>query len=436
MTATVRVGLLGFGTVGRAFLSLLDARREALREEAGVDVAVALVGVRGADAKRASWIAGRPEADAPRFTEDLAAVVASPGVDLVVELLGGLEPARKLILAAFAAGKDVVTANKLLLATHGESVAAAARRAGRGLGLEASVAGGIPVLRALRESFAGDAVTAVGGILNGTCNFVLTEMEASGRSYAQVLAEAQKLGYAEADPESDVGGADAAYKLVLLARMAFGQAIGVEGVPRQGITNVQACDFVYAKLLGRTLRQLALARRLPDGRVAASVRTHLVSNDSLLAKVTGPFNAALVTLERGGEFVLHGRGAGGDPTATAVLGDVVDLARSGPRAALPPLGRAGFGPFRAAGPAENVSAWYLRFVVHDRPGILAEIATELARSGVNIDAVYQAPWDDKAALPFAVTLEAAPESRVNEALLRIGTLGFHAVAPAAFPMAP
>lgn len=428
-TGRLRVGLLGYGTVARALARMLAEERERFARDLGVDVALAAVGTRKGEAAR--------DASAPegvRFTADLSSVVSDPTVDAVVELIGGTEPARTLVLAAFRGGRSVVTANKLMLARHGTEIVAAAAARGLGLGLEAAVAGGIPILRALRESFVGDRVDSVAGILNGTCNFILTEMERTSGDYGAILAQAQRLGYAETDPVSDVGGDDAACKLTLLARMAFGQDVPVEAVACEGITGLLPCDFVYARQLGRTLRQIGQGTRLPDGRLVLSVRTHLVSGSSLLAKVNGPFNAVLVRLARGGDFVFSGRGAGGDPTATAVLADVLELARSGPRPLVPPLAFPRLAPFAPAGPADFSAPYYLRFVVKDAPGILASIAQALAAHGANIDAVFQAPLGDKSALPFVITLEKATEAQVAAAMADVARLPFHALPPLALPM--
>jgi len=426
---SLRIGLLGYGTVGQAFARLLEAQRPRLAAQ-GLQLAITAVGNRGIERKRTAV----PLRGDVRFTDELESVVDDAAVDLVVELMGGLSPARELLLRAFDAGKSVVTANKLLLAQHGAELAARAREHGAALGIEASVAGGIPILRAVRESFAGDTITGVSGILNGTCNFILTDMESSGRSYEEVLAEAQQLGYAEADPRSDVDGEDAAYKLVLLARMAFGQEVGVPDVRREGITRLLPCDFVYAEMLSRTPRQLATARRLPSGRLELSVRTHLVSWTSMLAKVTGPFNAVRLTAESGGDFVFYGRGAGGDPTATAVLGDVVELARSGVRPGVPTFGRERLSACTPAGLEEIVSPYALRFMVRDRPGILAALSRCLADADINIDAVFQAPFADKEALPFVITLEPIAESQLQRALESMRALPFHKEPPLAFPM--
>ena len=431
MTPPLRLGLLGYGTVGRAFARLLEdeaPRLEALLGAAPRLVAVASRSLRG---DRAAGLA----ADV-RTGNDLAAVATAPDVDVVVELLGGLEPAGALLAGALDLGKGVVTANKALLAARGTQLAARARDKGVPLAFEAAVAGGIPILRALRESFAGDRVDAVSGILNGTSNFVLTGMNRTGRAFADVLAEAQSLGYAEADPTADVGGSDAACKLALLARLAFGQEVPLEAVSTSGIYGLKPVDLDYARMLRRTPRQLGIARRLPDGRLLLSVRTHLVDDGSLLARVDGPFNAVQVSTTHGGEFVFTGRGAGGDPTATAVLSDVVEIARAGGRPGAAPFGTAAPRPFAGAGPADSVAPFYLRFVVSDRPGILAGIASVLARHDVNVDAVFQAPWTDKEALPFVVTVEAVDEARLGRALAELSALPFQVEPPFALPMTP
>ena len=431
MTAPVRLGLLGCGTVGRALVRLLASEGPRLRDRLGVDLRLVAVASRS--------LSGRAPEGLPAETrrgEDLLAVATAPDVDVVVELLGGLEPAGSLVAAALGAGKGVVTANKLLLASRGAELAGLAREKGAALAFEAAVAGGIPILRALRESFAGDRIEAVSGILNGTSNVILTSMNRTGRAYADVLSEARELGYAEADPTADVDGADAACKLALLARMAFGQEVPLAAVPTSGLTRLTPVDLEYARLLGRTPRQLGVARRLADDRLLLSVRTHLVSNDSVLARVDGPFNAVQVSTRHAGDFVFTGRGAGGDPTATAVLSDLVEIARSGARPSVPPFGARELRPFSAAGRADSVAAWYLRFVVADRPGIHAELAAVLARHGVNVDAVFQAPVTDKSALPFVVTLEPVDEERLERALVELAALPFHVEAPLALPMTP
>lgn len=429
MSATLRLGLLGFGTVGKALVRLLQAESGRLARQLGVDIRFVAVASRALGRRS---VEGLPEG--ARITDELLAVATAPDVDVVVELLGGIDPAGPLVVAALGAGKSVVTANKALLAARGTELARLARDKSVTLAFEASVGGGVPILRAVRESFAGDRIDSISGILNGTSNFVLTAMARTSQPYAGVLAEAQALGYAEADPAADVEGTDAACKLALLARLAFGQEVPLEAVRREGITRLQPVDFVYAGMLGRTPRQLGIARRLPDDRLLLSVRTHLVSNDAMLARVDGPFNAVQVSTARGGDFVFSGRGAGGDPTATAVLGDLVEIARRGHSSGGPPFGVEAPAPFKPARPAESVSPFYLRFIVKDRPGILAELASVLARHDVNIDAVFQAPWSGKSALPFVVTLEPVDEERLGRALVELAALPFHVEAPLALPM--
>lgn len=431
MNTPLRIGILGFGTVGRALVRLVEAESERLSRQLGVELRFVAIASRA--------LTRKPAGDLPagaRIGEDLLAVATAPDVDVVVELLGGLEPAGPLLVAALGAGKSVVTANKALLAARGTELARLARDQGVALAFEAAVAGGIPILRAIRESFTGDRIDAVSGILNGTCNFILTGMARTARPYPGMLAEAQALGYAEADPAADVEGTDAACKLALLARLAFGQDVPLGAVRTEGITRLRPVDFVYAGMLGRTPRQLGIASRLAGGRLLLSVRTHLVSNESMLARVDGPFNAVQVSTARAGDFVFTGRGAGGDPTATSVLGDLVEIARCGPRPGVPPFGTDAPVPFTPAGPAGFVAPFYLRFVVADRPGILAELATVLARHDVNVDAVFQAPWSEKAELPFVVTLEPVDEERLGRALVELAALPFHVEPPLALPMSP
>lgn len=428
---TVRLGLLGFGTVGQSLVRLVEEQAGRLRDSLGLDLQWSVIANRDIERKRVSWLHSNV-----RWTSDLESVTSDPQVDIVVELMGGLEPAHTLLRHALESGKSVVTANKLLLAEQGAELADLAQDRGAALGLEASVAGGIPILRAVRESFAGDRLESIAGILNGTCNFILTEMERTGREYADILAEAQRLGYAEADPASDVEGADAAYKLTLLARMCFGQSVEFCRIFREGITRVLPCDFVYARQLERTPRQLASCTQLENGRLLLSVRTHMVSNHSMLAKVEGPFNAVQVRGQRGGEFIFYGRGAGGDPTAVAVLSDVIEIARSGTRQMVPPLGFSRFAPFNPAGTEEFVAPFYLRFVVRDQPGIIAAISRCLAEHHININAVLQAPYADKSALPFVITLEPVSQRQLGEAVGDIARLTFHTLEPVALPMTP
>lgn len=431
MTSTLRIGLLGCGAVGRELVRLLASEASRFAEAHGVDLRLVAVASRALP-RRPELLSAIPPG--VRVGEDLSAVALAPDVDVVVELLGGLEPAGALVESALRAGRSVVTANKLLLATRGAELARLASRTGAALAFEAAVAGGIPILRALRESFVSDRIEEIGGILNGTCNFLLTEMARTGRPYAEVLAEARTLGYAEADPTTDVEGADAACKVALLARMAFGADVPLEVVRTEGVTRLRPVDFVYAQLLERVPRQLGLARRLPDGRLLLSVRTALVPASSLLARVDGPLNAVRVATAHAGEYVLSGPGAGGAPTAAAVLADVVEIARRGAPSLVPPFGTDEPRPCVAGGPADSVAPFYVRFVVDDRPGVLAALTSAFARAEVNVDAVLQVPWTEKRALPFVVTLEPTPEDSVARALAEIAGLPFLVEAPLLLPM--
>ncbi|MHB1045438.1 MAG: homoserine dehydrogenase [Thermoanaerobaculia bacterium] len=431
MTSSLRVGLLGYGAVGRELVRLLASESPRLAESFGLDLRLVAVASRALP-RRPELLSSIPPG--VRVEEDLPAVALAPDVDVVVELLGGLEPAGTLVESALRAGRSVVTANKLLLAARGTELARLARGSGAALAFEAAVAGGIPILRALRESFVSDRIEEVGGILNGTSNFVLTEMSRTARLYGEVLAEARSLGYAEADPSADVEGTDAACKVALLARMAFGADVPLEAVRTEGVTRLRPVDFVYARLLDRTPRQLGLARRLPDGRLLLSVRTALVPTSSLLARIDGPLNAVRVTTAHGGEYVLTGPGAGGAPTATAVLADVVEIARRGAPAAVPPFGTDEPRPCVIGGVADFVAPFYVRFVVDDRPGVLAALTSAFARADVNVDAVLQVPWAEKRELPFVVTLEATEEARIARALAEIAELPFLVEAPLLLPM--
>jgi homoserine dehydrogenase len=352
-------------------------------------------------------------------TTDWRELVASPRVDIVAELIGGTSVACDVLTSALAAGKPVVTANKNLIAERGAELEALAREKGVSLEFEAAVAGGIPVLAAIREGLAGERVLAVHGILNGTCNFVLTTMEKTGRDMDGVLREAQALGYAEADPAADIEGHDARYKLAILARLAFGAPVQLDDIACRGISEIRAVDFLYARQIGCTVRLIAAARRMKDGTVELSVGPVLIPLEHILAKVDGAYNAVWVEGRRGGDTLYYGRGAGGDATGIAVVADLIRVARDlrcGARLRLPPLGfNAPVQPCRSAN-GSRLARRYLRFIVRDRPGIIAELASVLARHSVNIDAIIQASGCDKQRLPFVITLEAASEAVVRAAL--------------------
>ena len=395
LTGAVRVALLGHGHVGAALAELLSTRAEEIAARAGVHFQLAGIAVR--DLRRRREAPGA--ADPALFTDDAKALVERPEVDVVVELIGGLDPARTLVEAALRSGKPVVTANKMLLAQAGVELSEVASANGVDLLYEAAVGGAIPVIRPLRESLAGERVLRVMGIVNGTTNYILTRMTDDGMDYAEALAEAQQLGLAERDPSSDVSGADAAAKAAILAGLAFGSDVLGTTVPREGITGIRSLDVEHAARLGYVIKLLAIAEMVGDG-PDVSVRVHpaMVPADHPLASVRGAFNAVFVEGESAGELMLYGRGAGGAPTASAVLGDLIDAARnlrSGAHAPAPRRHQA------AVRPVDDLrSAFYISLDVVDRPGVLASVATAFGTHGVSIRAMEQDGLGTAARLVF------------------------------------
>ena len=357
-----------------------------------------------------------------RWTENVGEVLSSD-IDIFVELVGGVKPAGDWVRKALRAGKSVVTANKLLIAESGPELVDLAREAGRRLEYGASVAGGIPAIVGIQEGLAGDRLLKIAGVLNGTCNFILTKMEATGASFDSALREAQELGFAEADPTSDVEGYDARAKLVILAQAGLRVRVQSEQIPCWPISAVQAVDFAYARELGCAIRQISLAKKeTEDGlSVRAFVRPALVPASSLVAHVEGSKNLVMATGQYSGQMVFSGFGAGGDPTAVAVVSDLYAIARSG--AASSPDFHEVETPKDVSG--EFTAPYYLRFVVKDRAGIIAAVATVLARYGIGIDAVLQKPDYPRTALPFIMTLEACRSAMLGCALQEINRLDFH-----------
>lgn len=435
----IGVGIVGFGNVGQGTARALVEHCEDIRARAGFELGIAAVCGLDIHSLDTSWLPA-----AVTRTEDWREVISAPQVEIVAELVGGTGVAREIVTAALEAGKPVVTANKNLIAEAGAELEALARRKGVGLEFEAAVAGGIPVLAAIREGLAGDRILSVFGILNGTCNFILTTMEKTGRDLTDVLAEAQARGYAEADPSADVEGYDARYKLAILARMAFGARIEVAAIPCAGITRISSLDFRYANRLGSTIRLIASARRVGSNAVDLSVRPLLIPRDHVLAKVDGAYNAVWVEGRRGADTMYYGRGAGGDATGIAVVADLIRAARdlrSGARLRVPPLGyQAGDCGLRIAdcglSSPQRATAHYLRFVVEDRPGIIAALAAILARHNINIDAVIQERGWDKHHLPFVITLEPAPEASIQAALREMEGVAFLREPPLDLPIEP
>ena len=390
MSAPITVALLGGGTVGSQVARLLLEQSDDLAARIGAPLE--LVGVAVRDASRP-----RDGVPAALLTDD-ATELAARGSDIVVEVMGGIEPARTLILQAMAAGSSVVTANKALLAADGASLYAAAAAQGVDLYFEASVAGAIPLLRPLRESLAGDRVVKVLGIVNGTTNFILSKMDEEGADYADVLAEAQALGYAEADPTADVGGLDAAAKAAILAELAFHTRVTFDDVSCEGITGVTAADVAAARDMGFVIKLLAVAERTDDGRgVIVRVHPTMVPRSHPLASVRDAFNAVFIEAESAGEMMFYGRGAGGAPTASAILGDVVAVARN--------LRSGGHGPRESTyadleirGIDQARTRYYVNLDVADRPGVLATVARAFSDNGVSIQVVRQEGHGDDAGL--------------------------------------
>jgi len=427
---TIRLAIIGFGTVGSGTAKvLLDHQHEVERR---LGCRLELKTVCDVEAKDVSWL-GR----SVKLTRDWKEVIADPEVDIVVELIGGVSTARDVAWAALKARKQLVTANKQLVAEHGVELAERSRAAGVRLGIEACVMGGTPLLHAVREGLAGEHFTAVYGILNGTTNYILTEMERRGCSFREALAEAQEEGYAERDPTFDVEGFDARYKIAILAMICFGQAVQVEKIPVEGITRIDQVDFAYAHRLNHTVRLIAAARRRRQGRLEIFVRPMMIPRASPLANVLGSINGVLLVGNKGGNTTMTGRGAGGEPTGVAVLSDVVQTARSmlAGGATSTPFGYTTWHPVKAALPGESTIAAYMRLVVRDRPGILARVCGILARHRINIGSVLQQPAMPKKHLPFVMTLEPTQEKHLARAIAEIARLPFLAEPPLMMPFA-
>lgn len=384
------IALLGGGTVGAEVARILLTGGEDLTARIGAPVRLAGVAVRDA-------IRHREDIPADLITTD-AMALASSGADVVVELIGGIEPARQLVLAALQAGSSVVTANKALIAAHGAQLHAAAEQAGVDLYYEAAVAGAIPLLHPLGNNLAGDRVRRVLGIVNGTTNFILTKMDEEGADYQAVLAEAQALGYAEADPTADVGGHDAAAKAAIIAGLAFHTAITADDVYCEGITGVTAEDVVAARDLGFVIKLLAIAEHdvVADG-ICVRVHPTMVPRTHPLAGVRGAFNAVFIEADNAGEVMLYGQGAGGRPTASAVMGDLVTVARHRVSGSLGPA-KSTYAELTALPITEARTAYYLNLTVEDRPGVLAQVAAVFAANGVSISGVRQEENADGASL--------------------------------------
>lgn len=422
MKDRVNVGLLGFGTVGSGTAKILLENGELVSKRAGCPINLKWICDKDLTSDRG--------VDVPEgvLMDDLDRLMDDPEVDIFIELIGGLEPARTFVLRAIEAGKHVVTANKALLATHGLEIFAAAAKKGVEIGFEASVGGGIPCIKGLKEGLVANRISTVLGIMNGTANYILTRMTQEGAPFEEVLADAQRLGYAEADPTYDVEGIDTAHKLAIMATLAFGAKVGLDDIYTEGISRISPVDISFASELGFNIKLLAIGRS-SNGQVDVRVHPTMIPKDHLLSHVQGAFNAVYFVGDSVGKVMMYGMGAGQMPTGSAVVADVVDLARNirtGAVGRVPSLGE----PFEtmpdaAIKPmAEVVCKYYFRFMVKDAPGVLSRISGILGENGISIESVVQKGRRREGAVPIVMVTHEAREARVEKALSEIGALDF------------
>jgi homoserine dehydrogenase len=417
----VRIGILGLGTVGCGTVNVLLRNGPEITRRAGRGLRVVHASVRDLQKQRSCPV------DDISLTQDAGSIVNDPDVDVIVELIGGHDPARRLVLQAIAAGKHIVTANKALIAVHGNEIFRAAREQGVMVAFEAAVGGGIPIIKAIREGLSGNCIEWVVGIINGTGNFILTEMRDRGRDFDEVLVDAQRLGYAEADPSFDVEGIDAAHKLTILASIAFGIPLQFDKTYTEGIASVARADVKYAEELGYRIKHLGIARRGENG-VELRVHPTLIPERRLIANVDGIMNAILIKGDALGPTMYYGAGAGADPTASAIVADLVDVVRTlttDPNNRVPHLA---FHPdtlsdLKILSMEDVRTSYYLRMRVDDRPGVLAEIAQLLASQQISIEAVIQKePAEGENVVPLIMLTHRVLEKNMNAALTQIETL--------------
>ena len=416
---TVKLGICGLGTVGSGTVNLLASNGESISRKAGVKLEIIHVGARR----------DNPACDLSVFkvSRDIFAVVDDPEVDIVIELIGGTTVAKELVIRAIKAKKHVVTANKALIAEFGTELFALAADAGVALRYEAAVAGGIPIIKALREGLAGNDIRWLAGIINGTTNFILTEMESAHRSFADVLAQAQELGYAEADPTFDIEGIDAGHKLVILAAIAFGMPLDIDGVYTEGMTTIAPADLVFARELGYRIKHLGIARLTDEG-VNLMVHPTLIPDTELLSRVNGVENAVLIDGSAVGPTLYCGAGAGAAPTASAVVADVIDIARELAVEQLPQVSGLGVAPDSIESVpiipmARVVTPWYLRVTVCDRPGVMSRISSILSEHGISIEALIQKPAvKGESSVSVVVLTNRASQSQLLAAVAQIEAL--------------
>ena len=419
----IQVGLLGIGTVGGGTFKVLARNQEEIRRRAGRGIEITMVA--DLDTARARSLVG----DAVEVVADARAVIANPAIDIVIELIGGYGIARQLVMEAIAAGKHVVTANKALLAVHGSEIFAAASAKGVMVGFEAAVAGGIPIIKALREGLTANRITWIAGIINGTTNFILSEMRDKGLDFAVVLQEAQRLGYAEADPTFDIEGVDAAHKATIMSAIAFGTPVQFEAAHVEGITQLQAVDIRHAEKLGYRIKLLGITKRRDDaGGIELRVHPTLVPAKRLIANVEGAMNAVVVHGDAVGSTLYYGKGAGAEPTASAVIADLVDITRlhtADPDHRVPHLAfqTGALAETRVLPMAEVITAFYLRLQVADQTGVLSQITTILAANDISIDAVSQRESaDGEKHTDLIILTHDTVEGRMRQALAQMQAL--------------
>ncbi len=427
----VTVGIVGLGNVGSGALQILTENAGGIKDKLGFPLRVKSVCSRNVRQKTLP-----PAASAVNRVNDWRELVADPEIDIIVELIGGTATAGQLVEESLRRHKSVVTANKELMALRGADLWALAIQNGVNLAMEASVAGGIPIHTILREGIAGDRVMELYGILNGTSNFILTEIEKTNAKFESVLAESQQLGYAEADPSADVDGLDARSKLAIVAALAFGEKLTPADIYTEGIRRILPVDFEYAHQLKHTIRLICLARQSEEG-LSLSVRPTLVPQSAILAQVQGAYNAVWVRGKYGEDTFYYGRGAGSKPTGVAVVSDLMRVAREiryGSPERVSPFAHERLGVYKPLDVSAQVLPFFLRFRVEDKAGIIATLATILAKHKIGIDAVLQLPREDWRDLPFVITTEPALEQSLRAALVDIREADFLVESPLAMPM--
>jgi homoserine dehydrogenase len=427
----VTIGVVGLGNVGSGTLEILAENGARIREKLGFPLRVKAVCSRNVGQKKLPAFPA-----AVTRTTDWKEIVRDPEIDIVVELVGGTATAGHIIEESLRQRKSVVTANKELMAVRGADLWAIASENGVNLAMEASVAGGIPIHTVLREGIAGDRVSELYGVLNGTSNFILTEIEKSNAKFESVLAEAQQLGYAEADPSADVDGLDARSKLAILAALAFGEKLTPADIYTEGIRRILPVDFEYAHQLKHTIRLLCLARQSDEG-LLLSVRPSLIPQSAILAQVQGAYNAVWIRGVYGEDTFYYGRGAGAKPTGVAVVSDLMRVAREirhGSPDRVSPFAHERLGEYKPLPITTQALPYFLRFRVEDKAGIIATLATILAKHKIGIDAVLQLPREDWRDLPFVITTEPAKEQAIRDALVEIREADFLVEPPLAMPM--